>query len=356
MKNFITFLFIGILYSAICFSQSVEGFVKEANEFLNSLPENQVYVMQSDFQDSLRTKWTNLPVGMAPRPGLRYGELSSESRIKFHHLLANILSSQGYLKATSIMALDDILNEIYEASHNNNEIDDQTFQEIKDLNWGYENFFVSFWGKPDITKTWGMKLEGHHISLNLTASGDEFSLTPLFLGTDPAEVHTTKYAGWRILNKEEDYGFHLINSLHQDQKSIATLSREVPGDIITNPNFKGRLTEYNGIKGNQMNPMQKQLLKFIIEEYVNNLEHEKAKQYLDKIEKSGIDNVYFAWIGSYERQKPHYYIINAPDFIIEYDNVGFQKNGNHIHTIWREKGNDFGEDILRSHYSLDHKK
>ncbi len=88
-----------------------------------------------------------------------------------------------------------------------------------------------------------MKLEGHHISLNLTASGDEFSITPLFLGTDPAKVHTTKYAGWRILNKEEDYGFHLINSLPKNQKSIATLSQEVPADIISNPNFKGRLIE-----------------------------------------------------------------------------------------------------------------
>lgn len=356
MKNNITLCFAGILISATCFCQSVDNVIKEADEFLNSLPENQVAIIKEDFQDSLRTKWTNLPVGMAPRPGLRYGELSTESRIKFHHLLADILSSQGYLKVTSIMALDDILNEIYKTAHDNKEIDDQTYQEIKDLDWGYENYFVTFWGLPSKTDDWGIKLEGHHISLNLTASGDQFSLTPMFLGTDPAEVHTTKYAGWRILNKEEDYGFHLINSLPQDQKLIATLSQEVPGDIITNPGFKGRLTEYNGIKGSQMKPMQKQLLKFIIEEYVNNLEHEKAAAYLEKIDKSGIENVYFAWIGSYERQKPHYYMINGPDFIIEYDNVGFQKNGNHIHTIWREKGNDFGEDILKNHYVLEHKK
>ncbi|AVR44574.1 hypothetical protein C7S20_04450 [Christiangramia fulva] len=356
MKNIMTLFLAGILISGTCFCQSVDSIITEADQFLNSLSEKQQAIINADFEDSLRTKWTNLPVGMAPRPGLRYGELSEESRIKYHHLLSNILSSQGYLKVTSIMTLDDILNEIYDTAHRKKEIDDKTYQEIRDLNWGYENYFVSFWGEPNITETWGMKLEGHHISLNLTATGNEFSLTPMFLGTDPAEVHTTKFAGLRILNKEEDYGFHLINSLTKDQKSMATLSEEVPADIITNPNFKGRLTEYKGIKSGQMNPKQKQLLKFIIEEYINNLEHEKAAEYLSKIEKSGIDNVYFAWIGSYQHQKPHYYIINGPDFIIEYDNVGFQKNGNHIHTIWREKGNDFGEDILRNHYVLDHKK
>ena len=82
-------------------------------------------------------------------------------------------------------------------------------------------------------------------------------------------------------------------------------------------------------------------------EFIKNLEVEKSTKYLSKLKKSGIDNIYFAWIGSYEPHKEHYYIIHSPDFIIEYDN----KSGNHIHAIWREKGNDFGEDILKSHYS-----
>jgi hypothetical protein len=67
-----------------------------------------------------------------------------------------------------------------------------------------------------------------------------------------------------------------------------------------------------------------------------------------------MDQIYFAWIGSYEPMKPHYYIIHSPDFLIEYDNVGFLDNANHIHTIWREKGNDFGEDILKKHRMAHH--
>ena len=71
---------------------------------------------------------------------------------------------------------------------------------------------------------------------------------------------------------------------------------------------------------------------------------------MDKIIKSGIEKIYFAWIGSLENNKPHYYILNGPDFLIEYDNVGFGNDGNHIHAILREKGNDFGADILKQHY------
>ena len=148
-----------------------------------------------------------------------------------------------------------------------------------------------------------------------------------------------------MLSKEEDYGMNLINSLNGDQKTIATLSRDVPEDILTNPSGSQRLTEYQGIKASELTGHQKELLKRLISEYIGNLEHEKSHYYLDKIESSGIDEIYFAWIGSYERLSPHYYVINGPDFLIEYDNAS--SDGNHIHTIWREKGNDFGEDLLR---------
>ena len=70
----------------------------------------------------------------------------------------------------------------------------------------------------------------------------------------------------------------------------------------------------------------------------------------EKILKAGIENVYFGWIGAYQEHKPHYYIINGPNFLIEFDNRGFQNDGNHIHAIWREKGNEYGEDVLKKHY------
>jgi Protein of unknown function (DUF3500) len=83
---------------------------------------------------------------------------------------------------------------------------------------------------------------------------------------------------------------------------------------------------------------------------VHNFEHNNAHQLFDKIMKSSIEKVYFAWVGSLENNNLHYYIVNAPNFLIEYDNVNFQNDGNHIHAILREKSNDFGADLLKQHY------
>ncbi len=355
MKRTLLLLIIILFTVANSFCQSVEEINAVTNDFLKSLNEQQRQQVSYDFNDTLRTKWTNLPVGLAPRPGLQYGELSETSRIKFHHILTTLLSSQGYLKTTSIMKLDDILNEVYETAYKNKEINDDEITELRNLQWDFSHYFISVWGKPGIVDPWGLKFEGHHISLNISVAGGNYSLTPLFFGTDPSEVHTTKYAGLRVLSKEEDYGFLLINALSKEQQSVAVISNEVPGDIITNPQRKQMISEYRGIKASSFTPEQKVYLKYIIEEYVHNLEHEKAHEYMDKFEGSGIDNIWFGWIGSLKPQKPHYYVINGPDFLIEYDNRGFQGSlGNHIHCIWREKGNDFGEDILKNHY-LTHK-
>lgn len=346
----LTLLCLLILFGKMGMSQTLGEIREVTMQFLATLNQDEMKLARLEFEDSMRTKWTNLPIGLAKRTGIRYGQLSSESKIAFHHLLTTILSSQGYLKTTSIMNLDDVLNVLYKEAYDRNEISEEDYKAIRSLNWDYGNYFIALWGIPNTQEPWGFKFEGHHISINLSAGGDHFSLTPLFMGTDPAEVSTTKYAGVRVLSKEEDYGLLLVNSLSDEQKRTATLSQEVPKDIITNPGSTQRITSYQGIKGAALTTAQKDILIRLIEEYLGNLEHEKANEYLAKIKKSGIDEIYFAWIGSYERRKPNYYIINGPDFIIEYDNVGFNNDGNHIHSIWREKGNDFGEDILRNHY------
>lgn len=352
MKSSLGLLFWLMLLSAVQ-AQTSKEIGMAANQFIESLSKEELRIASLTFEDTSRTRWTNLPVGLQKRAGIRYGRLSDQAKISFHHYLTTILSSQGYLKATSIMALDDILNILYKDAYDAGELSDEVYLEIRSLNWDFTNYFIAVYGKLQTDKVWGIKLEGHHISLNLTVNGDSYSLTPLFLGTDPAEVSSSKYAGIRVLSKEEDYGLKLINSLSPEQQKVATLSVAVPRDILTNPESSQRLDSYQGIKASDLNESQKEILFKLIGEYINNLESQKASTYFDKMKASGMDQIYFAWIGSYEIRKPNYYVIHSPDFIIEFDNYGFNNDGNHIHSIWREKGNDFGEDILRSHYLQD---
>lgn len=354
MKKYLLLLIAYFAFYQFSLAQSIADLVKSNSTFLGSLTPEQLNEVQFTFSDSLRTSWTNLPVGLVPRSGVKFGDLSENSKIAFHHVLTTLLSSQGYLKVTGIMSLDDILNMIYKTRFDKGEINKEGYQRMVDLDWERDNFFISYWGKPDLKEPWTMKIGGHHLGLHLTATGGDFSLTPLFMGTDPSEVMITEYAGLRVLSKEEDYGFLLLNALDEEQKRKVVLTKEAPRDIITAPGHAQMIYEYSGIKASELTKPQKEILEIVIKEYLNNLEFGKAKEAYAKIEKSGFDNVYFAWIGSEKPKANHYYVINGPTFLIEYDNAGFQNDGNHIHSIYREKGNDFGEDILKTHY-LNHK-
>ncbi len=324
--------------------------------FLKTLGVDDLKKTQYAFADTMRFKWTNLPVGMVPRPGIQYGALSDSSRMAFHRVLTTALSSQGYLKLTSIMHLDDILNTLIQQAYDEGKINKELLKNLQDLKWAHDNYYISIWGNPGNKEPWGLNFGGHHIALSITATEKAIAVSPLFIGTDPAEVKSSKYAGWRILSKEEDYGFMLLNFLTDSQKAKAVLKQEVPGDIITNPNSSQRITSYYGISAGDFTSDQKAMLEILIQEYTHNFEHDIAHRLYEQIQKTGFSKIYLAWIGSQVKDKPHYYIINGPDFLIEYDN--FQGGANHIHAILREKGNDFGADFLKQHYltSEHHKK
>ncbi len=251
------------------------------------------------------------------------------------------------------MHLDDLLNRYADSIFYKKEINDDTYNFLKSLLWSHKNFYFSFFGKPT-DAIWGYKLEGHHLSINFTFVNDKLSVTPYFMGTDPAEYPITEYAGWRVLGQEEDLGIKLIHLMTASQQKKTTMYTDVPKDIITAAESGKRLVDDWGIRGAEMNTNQKTVLEYIIREFIFNLEYEKAVMEYDKIIKAGIEKVYFGWIGEYDESKPHYFVINGPTFLIEFDNNGGPANGaNHIHAIWREKGNEYGEDLLKKHYQME---
>ena len=93
---------------------------------------------------------------------------------------------------------------------------------------------------------------------------------------------------------------------------------------------------------------QKGALWNLVEIYAHDLKRELADTYLERIRKAGVDEIHFAWVGSHTPGKAHYCRLHGPNFIIEYDNT--QNQANHVHTVWRDRDNDFGGDILLRHY------
>ncbi len=342
------FLFIAQgMYGQATYQQEITSYADSLYKTFGTLQKRTV---QLPFGDTARIKWNNLPVGMRARAGLNIGSMTNDQRRLVHRVLSASLSSQGYLKATGIMHLDNLINSYYDSLYYQKAFDDTTYAFIKALQWSHRNYYFAFFGNP-ADSVWGFKLEGHHLSVNFTFSGHNISVTPLFMGTDPAEYMLSEYAGWRILGQEEDLGIRFINMLSPELKRKATMSTAVPADIITSAESGRRLVDDRGLKGSDLNPSQKAALQYIIREFVFNLEYEKAVAEYEKITRAGIDNIYFGWIGDYEEKKPHYYVLNGPTFLIEFDNNGGPRNSaNHIHAIWREKSNEFGEDVLKQHY------
>lgn len=325
--------------------------IKEAAmAFVNTLDDLHKHMALLSFSDTARQKWNNLPVGLRARAGMSVGNMSDDQRKLFHRLLSASLSSQGYLKASSIMQLDNLLNILYDTLYYRKQVDDTTYKFIRDLLWSPKNYYLAFFGDPH-QNIWGYKVEGHHLSVNFTFVNDKLSVTPFFVGTDPAEYTIMEYAGLRVLGQEEDLGLKLIHQLSPSQQKLATMTTEVPGDIITAAESGKRLVDYWGLKGSEMNKEQQAILQYIIREFVFNMEYDKAVIEYDKILKAGVGNIYFGWIGEYDEKVPHYYILNGPTFLIEFDNNGGpRRSANHIHAIWREKGNEYGEDVLKKHY------
>jgi len=351
----ILFFIIFLLFAGSANSQP--GYNNEIKQvavsLYNSFNPLQKIAGRLQFNDTSRSKWNNLPVGLRPRVGVSIGNMTDDQRKLVHRILSVSLSSQGYLKATSIMHLDDLLNRYYDSMYYKKEINDTVHNMVSALLWSHKNFYFAFFGQPT-DSTWGYKLEGHHLSVNFTFVNDKLSVTPFFIGTDPAEYPNSDYAGWRVLGQEEDLGIKLVYLFSAAQQKKATMSTAVPKDIITAAESGKRLVDNWGIRGSEMTTEQKSVLQYIIREFVFNLEYDKAVIEYDKIVKAGIDKIYFGWIGEYDEKKPHYYVLNGPSFLIEFDNNGGPRNGaNHIHAIWREKGNEYGEDVLKKHYQAE---
>ncbi|MFN7932328.1 MAG: DUF3500 domain-containing protein [Bryobacteraceae bacterium] len=273
------------------------------------------------------------------RKGLTLREMTPAQKHLAHALLSAGLSQRGYIKASSIMSLEDILRIM--------EKDDGERRNP-------EKYYFSIFGEPSENGAWAYRVEGHHLSLHFTVVNGKVASTPMFMGTNPAHVKEGPRKGLRVLGREEDLGRELVKALTDDQKKTAIVAKEAYKDILTEASRKAALDgQPTGLSAAKMNAKQRQMLQGVMEEYASNLPEQVAQHRLEQIRKAG-NNVNFAWAGGEELGNPHYYRVQAPTFLIEYDNT--QNGANHVHSVWRDlTGNEWGEDLLKAHYAASHK-
>lgn len=352
-----------------------------AADFLAGLSTDQRAKTQVPFDDKAeRTNWHYTPT---ERMGLPFTEMDRVQQRLAQKLVTTGVSRAGYVVASTIMGLETALD---------------AKEGWKALDWWRDSklYHVTVFGEPDEQKPWGWRFEGHHISLNFTIVGGQIvSPTPTFFGSNPAKSPLGRTSWLRPLAATEDFARDLVYALDDQQRSQAVVAAIAPPDIVSlnrpqvlehmlpertpgidDPpgvvgqyaaieRFKETLgtqadhleavrysTQPKGVANGDMTAAQQEIMLSLIGEYIHRMPDELAEIEMKKLESNGLDQIHFVWAGPIEVGEPHYYRLQGPRFLVEYDNI--QNDANHIHSVWRDPENDFGTDILAHHYAHSH--
>ena len=300
-----------------------------AQAFLDSLTPEQRSAALFPFSSDDRFDWHYIP---RERKGVSLKAMNAAQKKAALELVQASLSAEGYDKSERIRQLEQILY-------------DREGRAIRDT----ELYFFMIFGEPAADGAWGWRYEGHHISQNWTVHGGMLrSSTPQFFGTNPAWVREGARAGERVLVLEDVLPRSLLASMTDAHRRAAIVSDEAPRDILTTADRQAAIQENVGVAFGDLNRGQQDVLWALIEEYAEAQPAAVAAERLARVKAAGLDGIRFAWMGGLDQGEPHYYRVQGPTFLIEYDNV--QNGANHVHSVWRDFDGDFGRDVLAAHY------
>jgi hypothetical protein len=318
-------------------SQSASMMSAAADAFISSLSAEQRSKTAFAFEDEQRFDWHFIP---RPRKGIAFKELDPTQRLLGNALMSAGLGQRGLIRVATIMSLDAVLKELEQGGNG----------PVRDP----ELYFLSIFGDARSNNKWAWRLEGHHIALNFTLANNKLiASTPAFLGANPAEVLQGARKGLRTLAPEEDLARQLVKSLDDKQRAQAVVSQSAPADILSTNLRKAEPLKPAGVPTNKLGQKQQDILMTLLGEYAARHAPDISAARLSRVRAAGLANIYFAWAGGFEKGQAHYYRIQGPSFLVEYDNI--QNNANHIHTVWRDFNADFGVDVLALHHEQDHR-
>jgi hypothetical protein len=323
--------------AAVSAQRASANMVAAANRWLQALTPEQRQQATFAFDNAERMRWNFIPDETFPRNGLPIKAMTEPQRKLAHDLMKTGLSDRGYMTYTQIMQLEDVLKVV-----------EQPPRFARDK----EAYRFSLFGTPGATGTWGWRVEGHHVSLHYTIVNGTAVASPTFAGSNPAEVQEGVEKGKRVLAALEDAGRTLVTALDATQRTTATIAAVAPNEIVTTNKLDIEPLTPDGLKASAMTAAQRDALMKVIDAYTGLMAPDLASDRLARIKSAGLENIAFAWAGPVERGQKHYYRVQGPTFLVEFDNT--QNNGNHVHSIWRDFKGDFGRDLLREHVRASH--
>jgi hypothetical protein len=301
--------------------------------FLATLSDAQRMQATFEYDSEQRVKWHFIP--KKTRKGLPLMEMESAQKEAAMSVLRAALSKVGYEKATTIMQLETVLNQLEDGKGANER--------------NPEKYYFTVFGKPAANAHWGLSIEGHHLSLNFVLQGNRIvDSTPQFFATNPAQLMDSYGEnfpkGLKVLGPEEQLAFALVKSLASQQLEKAMLPGETPDEIRGAGEPQPPTAELGGIAAADLDSEQKAALKKLLEAYTNKMKPNVAKSRWKLIDTAGFDKITFGWSGAKKSGAGHYYIVRGPSFVVEFINVQPDAAGNpanHVHCVWRDMQGDF---------------
>jgi hypothetical protein len=301
-----------------------------ANQLLATMTPEQKPKAAFAFKDEERLNWHFVPLQdkqkKSTRKGVPLEDMNAEQKKAALNLLRAGTSPGGYTKATTIMSLEAILNELEKGGSS-----------VRNPEW----YFFTVFGTPGKSGQWGWRVEGHHLSLNFALdNGKVVASTPAFFGANPA---TVKDKGLRTLPEAEDLAKELFQALDANQKKVAHQEKQFPE--IAGRTSAPKVGEPKGIPAAKMTDKQRGVLLKLLESYTNRMPADIAEKELSDVKSAGVDGIHFAYAGGLEPGQPHSYRIQGPTFVVEFLNVqadSAKNPANHIHSAWRNIKGDFG--------------
>jgi hypothetical protein len=319
---------------------AAEPLADAASALVDSLSEDQRRDAIWDFGSAERLDVHYAPFGL---DGIRQDELSVESQNLAEAVLAVALSPEGHQRTRSIRDLER----------------DVAAAEAERF-WGFAvswmrspgRYFWAFFDPPQEARPWGFRLEGHHLSINVSAiPGTPAASTPLFLGAQPRVVPDgLPSAGVAALGEEERLARELYASLSGPQRALATLSFD--GDRGHMLGQVGRIDAPDpvGVPRSALRPAQQVTLDALVDRFAAFFGGDIAAARRSEIA-SARTALRFAHVEANDPPNAFYTRVSAPSLLIEIDNTS---DGDHIHAVWHQPGRDFGDDLLARHWRTEH--
>ena len=308
--------------------QAVEA---AARAFLASLSPAHRDRASFPFAGAERTRWHWTVPSSVPRNGLPLEAVSAEQRRLALALLRSSTSPAGYRKALDIMALQGVLQRM-----------DTGLGDPFDP----DRYYVSVFGTPG-ARVWGWRLEGHHLSRNFTlvegASSPSPSSSARGRPAPGARTARSRRGTGRCRARRMPHARSCSHSSGRLRRQVVFSSESLTDHLTQNAVRVTPLEQVGVLTGDLPSAAQRRVLD-LVRTYLANHPPALARQAFVRVERAGLARTRFGWAGSTRPGVPHYYRLQGPTFVLEFDNS--RNSGTHIHSVWRDFERDFGRHLL----------